>query len=343
MLLPRTRQALQASLAVWLVLTAGGAFAQTKPRPSCTEAASDACYTAFRPRIDGGWLHYYSSLRPGVDTARPTTALIAIHGHPRDANRTFNAATRALQAAGTQEPSLIVAPVFQVAEPGAARCQTKGVPGPQADDLLWTCASWMAGGGAFSSFAALDALVTELRQRWPSLQTVTIAGFSAGAQLVQRYIGFAAPPQPGAPRVRYVVASPGSWLYFDAARPVATTQAACPRQNRWKYSTEKLPDTLGRNAEEARQAYAAADVHYLVGALDTGDAPGTHYPSLDRSCAANAQGPYRLERALAYAAADNQQRLAANQPTREVTVVPSCAHDVACVFTSPAARSALLP
>ncbi len=334
---------MKASLAVWLALTAASVFAQPNPVPSCTEAASDACYTAFRPRSDVGLLHYYSSLQPGVDAAQPTAALIALHGHPRDANRTFNAALRAVQAADMQDQTLVIAPVFQVAEPAAARCHAKGVPTAQADDVLWTCASWIEGGGTFSSFAALDALVDELHQRWPSLRSITIAGFSAGAQLVQHYIGFAASTKPGAPNVRYVVASPGTWLYFDAARPTAALHATCPTKNRWKYGTENLPATLGRRAEEAYQAYAAAEVHYLVGALDTGDNPGTYYRILDKSCAAQAQGPYRLERALGYVAAENQQRSAANQATREVAVVPGCAHDVACVFTSPAARPALTP
>lgn len=344
-LLHRAGLSLKTSLAVWLLLAAGSVLAQATA-PSCKESASDACYTAFRPRADLGLLHYYTSLQHGVDAAHPTSALIALHGHPRDANRTFNAALRAVQAAGVQDQTLVVAPVFQVAEPAAARCRTKGVPTAQADDVLWTCASWIAGSGAFSSFTALDALVDELHQRWPSLHSITIAGFSAGAQLVQHYIGFAAAAKPGAPTVRYVVASPGTWLYFDAARPVATPQVACPTQNQWKYGTESLPATLtsfGRHVEEAHQAYAAADVHYLVGALDTGDNPGTYYRILDKSCAAQAQGPYRRERALGYAAVENQQRTAANQTTREVTVVPGCAHDVACVFTSPAARSALLP
>jgi len=324
-----------ACLAAFLILAGAGVFAQPIPATACTHAASDTCYAAMRPRADLGWLHYYRSQAPGT---APSVAVIALHGHPRDANRTFNAALHAVQAAGKQDQTLVIAPVFQVAETAASRCRTKGVPAAQVDDLLWTCSSWIEGGGAFSSFAALDALVRELHQRWPSLQTITIAGFSAGAQLVQHYIGFAAAPTPGGPALRYVVASPGTWLYFNATRPVATPTANCPTQNQWKYGTENLPARLGRKAEDARQAYAAADVHYLAGALDTGNHPGSFFRILDKSCAANTQGPYRLERALAYAAAERQQQ-APGAVARELTVVPGCAHDVTCVFTSPAAQS----
>jgi hypothetical protein len=336
------RAGIAACLAACLTLAGAGVFAQPTPASGCAEAASEACYAAFRPRADQGWLHYYQSQVPQAPGTAPTMALIALHGHPRDANRTFNAALRAVQMAGKQEQTLVIAPVFQVAALAAARCHTSGVPAAQADDLLWTCSSWIEGGGAVSSFAALDALVRELHQRWPSLQTITIAGFSAGAQLVQHYIGFAAAPTPGSPALRYVVASPGTWLYFDAPRPVATPTVNCPTQNQWKYGTENLPAALGRTADDARQHYATADVHYLAGALDTGDHPGSFFRILDKSCAANTQGPYRLERALAYAAAERQQQTRGAVP-REITVVPGCAHDVACVFTSPAARSVLLP
>ena len=79
---------------------------------------------------------------------------------------------------------------------------------------------WIEGGldnaGKTGSFNAMDNLLADMKRRWPSLQTITVAGFSAGAQFVQHYVGFAHPP---AVRLRYVVADPGSWLYFDHLRP----------------------------------------------------------------------------------------------------------------------------
>jgi hypothetical protein len=307
----------------------------------CAVSASSACYFAFSPAGSGGQMHFYASLAPGAGA--PTSALVAIHGHPRDANKTFNAALAALQRGGTPHRGLVVAPVFQVSTADAATCHTVGVPSAQDADLLWTCASWITGGKArnadgLTSFAALDALVAELRQQWPSLQTITIAGFSAGAQMVQHYIGFAA-VLPAPITLRYVVADPGTWLYFDPVWP-ADTVAACPQVLRWKYGTQNLPTTLGRSAAQARARYAQADIHYLAGALDNSDAPGTYYKILDKSCAAMAQGPYRLQRALAYAAYDRS--LLAPEQQRSTTTVPGCAHDVACVFAAPEVRSALL-
>ncbi|MEP7098895.1 MAG: hypothetical protein ABI781_00205 [Burkholderiales bacterium] len=310
---------------------------------ACQTGASTACYFAFEPPAAGGQLHYYASRVPGASAA-PTSALIALHGHSRDANKTFDAALLAVRRAGRDADTLVIAPVFQVEAARAANCRTAGVPAAQPGDLLWTCSSWLEGaasanGSRFGSFAALDALVAELVRQWPSLRSVTIAGFSAGAQMVQHSIGFAAAPPAGV-TLRYVVADPGSWLYFDAFRPHPVDAANCPAVNRWKYGTESLPAHFTRDAAQARAHYAAAEIHYLEGELDSDAAKGTAYRVLDTSCAANAQGPFRLQRGQAYLTYD--RALLAPAHRRELVVVPGCAHDVACVFPSPAASAALL-
>ena len=327
-----------------------------------------ARYLSFKPPGAAGVLHYYVSLTPGADTGSlPTSALIAIHGHPRDANKTFEAAMTAARRANRLNDMLIVAPVFQVPTAESQKCRTKGVPPAQEGDLVWTCASWIEGGVAsndnqFGSFDALDALVVELIRQWPSLRRITVAGFSAGAQMVQHYIGFA--DDDAHVTLRYVVADPGSWLYFDRERPTpvqenepadwsvctASNAAACAFRfraessvctelNEWKYGTDAMPAHLKRSAEQARLHYARAKIHYLEGALDTGEGKGTFYRILDKSCAAEAQGPYRLQRGLAYAAYD-RAKLAPDK-ARYVTLIPDCAHDVACVLPSEAARAAL--
>jgi pimeloyl-ACP methyl ester carboxylesterase len=214
----------------------------------------------------------------------------------------------------------------------------------------------------------MDALVAELTQRWPSLRSITIAGFSAGGQMVQHYAGFAQTGAAVPVAVRYVVADPGTWLYFDPVRPQPMRAGApvewsscgratdplgdctlafssdpdgsCPALNRWKYGSDDLPAELNRTAADARRRYAQADISYLEGELDANAAKGTAYRVLDRSCAAAAQGPYRLQRGLAYAQYD--RTLLAPEQQRRLVVVPGCAHDVACVFPAEAARSALL-
>jgi len=69
----------------------------------------------------------------------------------------------------------------------------------------------------------MDALVGEVVQRWPTIRVITIAGFSAGAQVLQHYISFAAAAVPKRLALRCVIADPGTWLYFDPVRPIAET------------------------------------------------------------------------------------------------------------------------
>lgn len=295
----------------------------------------------------------------------PHSALIVMHGHPRDAGKTLAAALTAAQRTAKTNNRLLVAPLFPVSDAQAAHCHSPGVPPAQAGDALWSCSSWIEGGldsqGNTGSFAALDSLLTELKTKWPTVQSVTIAGFSAGAQFVQHYVGFAHPP--AGVKLSYVIADPGSWLYFDSRRPqpvkngrpadwrdcnqqgdcsfdwVEVRNDACPNVDRWKYGIETVPTFLDQNRARVRQRYATADITYLEGEKDTGSAPGTFYKILDKSCAAQAQGPYRLQRGIAYAAYD--RHFIAPHAKRDLLIVPSCAHDVACVFPSTTGRSAL--
>jgi len=339
--------------------------------PGCQPLATSGCYFSFQPAAHPGNMHYYASRLPDepAGTEKPDSALIVLHGHPRDANITFDAALSAVDAAGAADSTVVVAPVFQVVADEVSRCSTPGVPAAQSSDLLWTCSSWMDGGEAensqgMTSFAALDALVGEVSRRWPTVRRVTIAGFSAGAQMLQHYIGFAAFNVSSGVSVRYVVADPGTWLYFDSVRPaedmdgqtgnrsncadascrvaLSTPSASntCLNINQWKYGIDKLPDVLKRTAVAARIRYASAEIDYLEAAEDGGTGRGTYSRILDKSCAAMAQGTFRLQRGLNYAAYDRQRIAPAKR--RRVTIIPDCAHDVTCVFTSPAARAALI-
>lgn len=104
-------------------------------------------------------------------------------------------------------------------------------------------------------------------------------------------------------------------------------------------SVQILPPHLRRNAAAARHRYAVADIRYLEAAHDDGPGPGAAYRVLDTSCAAVAQGPYRLLRGLAYVAYD--QTMLSMNPRRSAAIFPDCAHDVACVFESKIAQKAL--
>ena len=314
---------------------------------------------AYQLKLDdsAGNLPYYVVTSHG---RTPHSALVVLHGYPRDAGKTLAAALKAAQQADKTDDTLLVAPLYPVPTAQARRCHSPGVPAAQPGEALWSCSSWIEGGldlqSKVSSFAALDQLIAELKIKWPQLRQVTVAGFSAGAQFVQHYVGFAEPPT--GVSLRYVVSDPGSWLYFDRFRPqpvvdwrscsqekgcdftwTEMTADSCPNLNRWKYGIENIPGFHGQTRETVRQRYTAADITYIEGEKDTGRAPGTFYKILDKSCAAQAQGPYRLQRGIAYAAYD--RRFIAPRAERQLLIVPGCAHDVSCIFPSTVARRAL--
>lgn len=377
----RAHRVLAPGLGVLGVVAA--ALAQTAPHgeapgaadlsAACRRDAAPGCLHRLTLPSGAGALAYYASASPGGATAAPTEALVVVHGYSRNVRASFRAGLEAAERAQRADRTLVVAPAFQVVPAQAQRCRSRGTPDVAPGDALWTCGGWAegglsrGGGALIGAFAALDALVAELHRQWPSLRTITLAGFSAGAQLVQRSVGFAADAPPGV-HLRYVVAAPSSWLYFDAVRPVPqrggqaadwatcgagsafpgdctfrfappAVPAACPEADRWKYGLQGLPAHLGRTAAEARARYRAADVRYLEGADDSAATRGAAPEVLDQRCAAELQGPFRLQRGVTYAA---YERAVVQPPQpRPLAVVPGCGHSVGCVLPSDAARAAV--
>jgi pimeloyl-ACP methyl ester carboxylesterase len=198
-----------------------------------------------------------------------------------------------------------------------------------------------------SSFAALDALLQHFdnAQRYPHLTSVTLIGHSAGAQIVQRY-AVAGRAEDALARdgihVRYVVANPSSYLYFDDERPASqgvfehVDTQACPRAVEWKYGMLDTPAYVAAQDSALIEArYAKRDVVYLLG-MDDVD-PRTHF--IDRSCAAMAQGPFRLARGLAYF-----DYLKSRYPAglnQRVVEVPGVGHDAQRMLTSGCGMAAL--
>ncbi|ALX15477.1 hypothetical protein P350_28945 [Burkholderia cepacia JBK9] len=272
-----------------------------------------------------------------LDRAAPdiTRVFIVIHGTLRNADAYYASGRKVVEQAGASgNGTMVVAPQF------LTRADTRAFSLP-ASTLAWTQEGWKGGEparqpGPISSFAALDALLAHFADRslYPSLTTVVVIGHSAGAQLLQRYavagregdalalIGIA---------VRYVVANPSSYLYFDDERPNADAIAGgtCPRATQWKYGLKSAPPYVAsQDARELETRYVARRVVYLLGQVDTN--PYTHF--IDRSCAAMAQGPYRLARGLAYF--DYLKKRHPDDLAQQVVEVPGVGHDGLGMFTS---------
>ncbi|AUT64327.1 hypothetical protein [Paraburkholderia terrae] len=276
-----------------------------------------------------------------IDAAEPdvTRVFIIVHGTLRNADKYFATGQQVHAAAGADATrSMIVAPQFLTTR------DLRAFPMPDST-LAWSEAGWKEGAPArrpasVSSFAALDALLEHFddRQRYPALSSVTVIGHSAGAQVVQRYAVAGRAEEALARdgiRVRYVVANPSSYLYFDDERPVSrgvfehVDMQACPRAVEWKYGMVDPPAYVAsQDAAQIEARYAKRDVVYLLGMEDVD--PRTHF--IDRSCAAMAQGPFRLARGLAYF--DYLQSRYPVGLNQRVVEVPGAGHDAQRMLTS---------
>jgi pimeloyl-ACP methyl ester carboxylesterase len=298
--------------------------------------------TGFAPLFATG---EWDAPQPGVKCA-----VILIHGRLRNADTYFKLAHHARAAAGHDSlDTLLVVPQFLATADVAAHR-------PAAGTLHWDWTSWMGGDNAagaapISSFDVLDAILERLaqRERFPSLTSIVIAGHSGGAQVVQRYAvvtrGEANVTAQGI-ALRYVIANPSSYVYFDALRPAADggfaalDNAQCPGFDDWKYGLNRLPAYAqpalrDESRAELEAAYARRDVVILLGSDDCDPA----HPALDTSRAAQAQGANRLERGRAHAR--YMQMRHPHGLNHHVYEVAGIGHDGTGIFTSPQGVAAL--
>jgi hypothetical protein len=261
------------------------------------------------------------------DDAMIERVVIVLHGRLRDADAYLRTAERALAASSMDAHStLLIAPQFLATA-------DVGHHALKADMLHWEWTAWMGGldargPHALSSFDVLDALIDRCA-RYPKLREIVIAGHSGGAQVAHRY-AIVGKRFEGAARLRYVIANPSSYVYFDATRPYAFP---CDDFDDWKYGLRNVP-RYARSSSDFEARYVQSDVTCLLGERDCDPA----HPALDRTCAAMRQGPHRLARGRAYRA-----YLLARHPDlrHHWQEVPGAGHDGEAMFVSPAGVHAL--
>jgi pimeloyl-ACP methyl ester carboxylesterase len=281
--------------------------------------------------VSGDW----SSPLPGI-----TRAILVLHGRLRNADVYDRSARTAQTAAGqVGQTTLMIVPQF------LAEVDVEAFHLPP-DTLRWSLEGWEVGDAAegprpLSSFEALDAILARLADRrlFPNLKQVVVAGHSGGGQVAQRY-AIAGRGETVLARenisVRYVVANPSSYAYFNAERPQPPIAASCPRYNDWKYGMDRRPAYLAAlSPGELEERYVSRQVTYLLGTRDT----NPDHPALDKSCMAQAQGANRYARGHAYAAAMAASNTGA--PNHRVIDVLDVGHDGDKMLTSPCGLAAL--
>ncbi|WP_426438024.1 alpha/beta hydrolase [Bradyrhizobium genosp. P] len=269
-----------------------------------------------------------------------TRAVLVLHGVLRNADVYFRSALEAQAAAGdTGKSTLMIAPQFLI----GSDVDAFKLP---AETLRWSLTGWEGGDPALgpaptSSFDALDAILAKLgdRKLFPNLKQVVVAGHSGGGQVVQRYAIATKGDQPLLREgigVRFVVANPSSYAYFSKDRPDAAIAASCHGYNDWKFGMDDRPPYLAEPSPAAlEQAYVARRVIYLLGTLDT----DPNHPALDKSCMAEAEGPYRYARGHAYVAV--MQARDNGTPNHSEWDVPGVGHEGGKMLTSPCGLTAV--
>ncbi|WP_141211060.1 hypothetical protein [Enemella dayhoffiae] len=257
--------------------------------------------------------------------SRVRRVVLVIHGNDR---QPCGMASSVLAGASREQrrTTLVIAPRFANLEDQVDRDK----------QLYWTFYGWSQGddsvnpGTQLSSYAVLDEFARRLAPR-----PLVVAGFSGGGQFVNRYAaGSANEP------LRFVIANPSSYLYFNRARP-GTSPAElerCPGFNDYRYGLDRLNRYMSQTGAPGLSArYGRRQIVYLLGTEDR----DPRSSSMDKSCGANAQGPNRLDRG---------KRYWAYLPTvfgEEITkrqrlhLVPGVAHDPVGMFGAIPAQQAL--
>ena len=234
--------------------------------------------------------------------------IVIQHGIQRNGDDYYTSAMELLKDSGRNpDEILIIAPNF----PGVPD-KTKGF-----DNMpVWSVQGWTGGENAvsgvypasgLSSLTVLDDILLMLsdKARYPSLQKITVAGHSGGGQLVHRYAVLNHVDEKirkAGLDLKYVIANPSSYLYFNAERPkdngfAVYDQTVCPGYDDYRYGMQHMVPYAGIvDGDDLFRRYLQRQVIYLAGTADN----DPNHRVLDKSCGAEAEGPTRISRARGY-------------------------------------------
>jgi hypothetical protein len=280
---------------------------------------------------------YYSSHDLNATNAQVRRAVILIHGqsgNAADYYRTLHESKCVSEVSlgyvpGATQENILIAPHFPDDDP-------VDDPVPPASYHVWAAHTWAEGNHSLgssptvSSYTVMDTFIGRLTaslrggsRRFPNLEMIVVAGFSAGGQYVHRYAatnGRDGSLPPGV-QMRYVVAGPSSYLYLDNKRPYYDGQDGfgvpysgglmsvtrnwgfwgapiCPIvYDFWRYGLDDRNTYAGAvSAATIRERLVSRNVIVLIGTEDTGD------HRLDETCSGRLQGENRYDRARKFVA-----------------------------------------
>lgn len=314
-----------------------------------TSSGDEKTLNYFSKNLDGYKFPYYSNRDLTKKNSLVKRVIIVIHGNGRDASGYFDSTLMAAEERGVLDETFIIAPSFKISS-------IKTVP----DLLYWDGNSgWKVGDKSstnlksrFSSFEIVDLFVKELndKSRFPNLQEIVVIGHSAGGQFVNRYAAGNSVDKAGKVSMRYVVANPSSYMYFDEGRMVAGKyieyketpflktnlfEMTCPAYNDYRYGLDDRNSYMKQTPSfSLKKQYESRKVTYLLGEDDV----DPFDDDLDKSCAAELQGLNRKMRGDNYFKYLNE-KLPGNKHKK--LTVEDVGHSAKMMFNSPEGLQAL--
>ena len=303
-------------------LAASGAIISLSIAGFSAHGATETSPTAQRAHLSHDGINYdfliYSNFNLAADFSKVERIIVLQHGVRRTGDITYAVGMTLLAASGVDASKiLILAPQFSA--PEDTLVGKHNIPLWNSDGL----SNWAAGAMSvdrkyqMNSMQVYDDLLRQFRDRsrFPILKRVTFAGHSAGAQFVHRYAVLNNDDESTRAYgidVRYIVANPSSYLYFTNERAAGDSflpfsYSVCPEFNDYKYGMQNMVSYgVGYSGMDLFGRHSARQVTYMLGTADN----DPNHPELDTRCAAEAQGPNRLERGRAYV---SYERYLANQ------------------------------
>jgi len=275
--------------------------------------------------------------------------IIVIHGVLRNADEYYPNMMAAVEQANALKSTLVVAPQFLIEE-DAVRFELPveipywggefGEGWKKGDESLSVDAYPRP--AVVSAFEVVDRLIKQVANLalFPNLERIIVAGHSAGGQYVNRYaagtqVETEFPEEIG---LRFIVANPSTYVYFNGERRVADTtdqfgvpEDAEPDYDDYKYGLENLNAYMATvGVDQIRPSYPLKDVIYLLGGEDTREA------HLEQTPNAMLQGVNRLERGQVYYHYLKHYFGEEIAQRQKITIIPCVGHDNAAIFGSDA-------
>ena len=225
-----------------------------------------------------GLMRYCRSSNIYVDNPAIKRAIIVIHGTGLNAKDYYNTTrTEAVKAGLNLAEVDIIAPQYFEDYPA----------GNWANYYRW--GGWRYGyhsiGIPRSSYAMIDHIIGQLADHRPNLETIVVAGQSAGGQFVDRY-SIGAPDSPPGIDIRYWIVNPGSYLWHTSDRP--DPDPTCVGFNDYHVGVNNRNAYMQQSTTaQLRQRAIERDIYWSVGADDTGG---------DTPCKYVVQGAHRYDR-----------------------------------------------